>query len=43
MEIGLANYPFLARVDPLIENLRGEARFRALLERVEAEWRAFRE
>jgi len=43
VEIGLANYPFLARIDPLLENVRREPRFRALLERVEAEWRAFRE
>ncbi len=43
VELGLAHHRYLARVDPLLENVRGEPRFRELLERVEAEARAFRE
>ena len=43
VEFGLANHPFLSRVDPLLENVRGAPRFQALMERVEAEWRAFQE
>jgi serine/threonine protein kinase len=43
VELGLAHHPFLARIDPLLENVRGEPRFEALLERVETAWRAFPE
>ena len=35
---GFINYPLLARHDPLLENIRGEARFRKLMERVKHEW-----
>ena len=42
VEIGLANWPFLAEIDPLLENVRGEERFGELLGRVEVEWRALR-
>lgn len=43
VEIGMANYPWLDHIDPLLENVRGEPRFRRILERVEAEWRTFRD
>lgn len=43
VEIGLAHYPYLSRIDPLLENVRGEPRFREIMARVEAEWRAFQE
>jgi serine/threonine-protein kinase len=37
VDLGLAHHRFLARVDPLLENVRGEPRFREILERIEAE------
>lgn len=43
VELGMANYPYLSRIDPFLENVRGDRRFRELMERVEAEWRAFQE
>lgn len=43
VELGLANHPYLSRIDPLLENVRGEPRFQEIMERVEAEWRAFEE
>lgn len=36
VDLGLAHHRFLARVDPLLENVRGEPRFREILERVAA-------
>ena len=41
VRIGTVHYPFLSRVDPLLENLRGDPRFARLMERVEREWRDF--
>ena len=38
---GFINYPFLSRHDPLLEGLRGEERFRRLMERVKDEWEHF--
>ena len=38
---GSFNYPMLAHGDPLLENLRGEARFGRLIERVRPMWEAF--
>jgi len=35
------NYPFLSEVDPFLENIRGEERFKKLLERVKYEWENF--
>lgn len=43
IDLGMANYPFLARIDPLIESLRGERRFESIMERVETEWRSFQD
>lgn len=43
VDLGLAHYPFIARIDPLLENLRDRPRFHAILERVEREWRSFGE
>jgi len=38
---GFINYPFLNEYDPLLENLRGEERFKKLMERVKHEWENF--
>jgi tetratricopeptide (TPR) repeat protein len=38
---GLLNYPFLNEFDPLLENIRGEPRFKKLMERVKHEWENF--
>jgi TolB-like protein len=45
IEQGLHNhfihYPFLSEHDPLLENIRGEERFKKLMERVKYEWENF--
>jgi len=41
INLGGINYPFLNEYDPLIENLRGEPRFKKLMERVKHEWENF--
>ena len=38
---GFSNYPFLNEYDPLLENIRGEERFKKLMERVKYEWENF--
>jgi hypothetical protein len=38
---GFINYPFMAEIDPFLENIRGEERFKKLLERVKYEWENF--
>jgi non-specific serine/threonine protein kinase len=35
---GWFNYPFLNEYDPFLENIRGEPRFKRLMERVKLEW-----
>jgi non-specific serine/threonine protein kinase len=35
------NYPFLAEKDPFLANIRGEERFKKLMERVKYEWEHF--
>lgn len=37
---GFINYPLLARLDPFLENLRGDARYQALMRDVERRWKA---
>ncbi len=41
VEMGCINYPFLSRIDPWLENIRGEERFKKLMERVKYEWESF--
>jgi TolB-like protein len=41
VEGGFMNYPFLNEYDPLLENIRGEKRFKILLERVRQQWERF--
>ena len=38
---GFINYPFLSEYDPFLENIRGEPRFKKLMERVKHEWENF--
>lgn len=38
---GFINYPFLNEYDPLLENIRGEERFKKLMERAKYEWENF--
>ena len=38
---GFINYPFLNEYEPLLENIRGEERFKKLMERVKYEWENF--
>ncbi len=43
LDIGCINYPFLSKLDPYLENIRGEERFKKLMERVKYEWEHFEE
>jgi len=38
---GVINYPFWAEKNPFLENIRGEERFKKLMERVKYEWENF--
>ncbi len=38
---GFINYPLLSERDPWLENIRGEKRFKELMERVKSEWENF--
>jgi len=35
------DYPFLSEIDPFLENIRGEERFKKIMERVKYEWENF--
>ena len=39
---GFINYPFINEHDPFLENIRGEERFKKLMERVKREWENFK-
>ncbi|MFC2142164.1 hypothetical protein ACFLR7_04445 [Acidobacteriota bacterium] len=41
VDIGMINLPFMTKYDPLLENIRGERRFKKLMERVKHEWESF--
>ena len=41
VDCGFINYPFIAEIDPLFENIRGEERFKTLMKRVKYEWENF--
>jgi len=41
VNLGFLNYPLLSEYDPLLENIRGEARFKKLMERAKYEWEIF--
>ena len=38
---GMINYPLLNEMDPFLENIRGEERFKKLIELVKHEWETF--
>ena len=38
---GFINYPLMSEKDPILKNLRGEERFKKLMERVKYEWENF--
>jgi len=40
---GFINYPFINKYDSFLENIRGEPRFKKLMERVKYEWEHFEE
>jgi serine/threonine protein kinase len=39
--IGFINYPLFSELDPFLENIRGEPRFKKLMEQVRHEWENF--
>jgi len=41
VSLGFINYPFLAEQDPFLANIRGEERFKQLMERAKYEWEHF--
>jgi len=40
---GFVNYPFISKYEPFLKNIRGEAEFKQLMERVKHEWEHFEE
>jgi hypothetical protein len=38
---GVFNYPVLNKLDPLLENIRGETEFKKLIEKVKSSWENF--
>ena len=41
IDIGFIPYPFFSRIDPFLNNIRGEERFKKLMKRVKKEWENF--
>ena len=41
VDCGFINYPYLNNIEPFLENLRGEERFKKLMDRVKYEWENF--
>jgi eukaryotic-like serine/threonine-protein kinase len=41
VELGFIHYPVLSKVDPLLESLRGDAEYQALMQQVHQRWQAF--
>jgi hypothetical protein len=38
VDLGMSNYPLMSTLDPFLDNIRGEERFKKLMERVKYEW-----
>jgi hypothetical protein len=43
VDLGMSNYPLMSELDPFLANIRGEERFKKLLERVKYEFEHFEE
>jgi eukaryotic-like serine/threonine-protein kinase len=43
VNLGMSNYPLMNELDPFLANIRGEERFKKLMERVKFEWEHFEE
>ena len=43
VRLGFINYPFLNQYDSFLDNVRGEERFKRLMERVKYDWERFEE
>jgi hypothetical protein len=43
VNLGMINYPLMNGLDPFLANIRGEERFKKLMERVKYEWEHFEE
>ncbi len=43
VNLGMINYPLMNKLDPFLVNIRGEERFKKLMERVKYEWEHFEE
>ena len=41
VDLGMINYPLMNELDPFLKNIRGEERFKKLMERVKYEWEHF--
>jgi non-specific serine/threonine protein kinase len=41
VDLGFINYPLLSEYDPFLKKIRGEARFKKLMEKVKSEWERF--
>jgi hypothetical protein len=41
IRLGCVNYPLMNKHDPFLENIRGESRFKKLMQRVKHEWESF--
>jgi len=39
---GMINYPLLNEMDPFLENIRGEKRFKELMDKIKFEWEDFK-
>jgi non-specific serine/threonine protein kinase len=43
VNLGMSNYPLMSELDPFLASVRGEERFKRLMERVKYEWEHFAE
>jgi hypothetical protein len=41
VQLGFVNYPFFMEYDPFIAGIRGEPRFREIMQRVRRAWESF--